>query len=126
MALKDEQSGRLQYLQQMQQKRQQARTDAQQQSEETWEQYQVPLEKPNLKEILWNGWQSIEKEQKRLSNLYTRMYNIYKNRPDLFNNISGLYRTVWYDTMSKQEKKIVDYFLWWREQYEVTDDSLNL
>ena len=126
MALNDEQRNRQQYLQQVEQQRQQEKADAAQQAEETWEQYKVPLSKPNLKEILGNGWQSIEREQKRLSELYNKMYNIYKNRPDLLNNISGLYRTVWYDTMSKQEKKIVDYFLWWREQYEVTDDSLNL
>lgn len=126
MALNDEQRNRQQYLQQVEQQRQQEKADAAQQAEETWEQYKVPLRKPNLKEILGNGWQSIEKEQKRLSELYSKMYNIYKNRPDLLNNISGLYKTVWYDTMSKQEKKIVDYFLWWREQYEVTDDSLNL
>jgi hypothetical protein len=61
-----------------------------------------------------------------LSELYTKMYQIAKNRPDLLNNVSGLYRTVWYDTMSNQEKKIVDYFLWGRPKYKVDDDSLNL
>ena len=126
MSIKSEQTNRVQYLQQAEQQRQQAKTDAKKQAEETWEQYQVPLEKPNLKEILWNWWQSIEKTQKHLSDLYTRMYQIYKNRPDLLKNTSGLYRTIGYDTMSNQEKKIVDYFLWGRPTYKVDDDSLNL
>ena len=54
------------------------------------------------------------------------MYSIYKNRPDLLKNTAGLYRTVGYDTMSNQEKKIVDYFLWGRPTYKVDEDSLNL
>ena len=126
MSLSSEQSNRQQYLQQKELERQHAKEDAKKQAEETWEQYKVPKEKPNLKEILWNGWQSIEKEQKHLSELYNRMYQIYKNRPDLLKNTSGLYRTIWYDTMSNQEKKIVDYFLWGKQTYQVTDDSLNL
>lgn len=126
MSISSEQSNRQQYLQQKELEKQQAKQEAMQQAEETWEQYKPPKEKPNLKEILWNGWQSIEKEQKRLSELYSRMYQIYKNRPDLLKNTSGLYRTIGYDSMSNQEKKIVDYFLWGKQTYKVTDDSLNI
>lgn len=126
MSLSSEQANRQAYLQQIEQKRQEKKQEASKQAEETWEQYKPPKENPNFREILWNGWQSIEKQQKRLSELYTKMYQIYKNRPDLLNNVSGLYRTVGYDSMSNQEKKIVDYFLWWKQPYKVTDDSLNL
>ena len=126
MSISSQQQQRLQYLQSIEDERNKKKQEAYEQSQETWEQYRVPTEKPNLKEILGNGWQSIEKEQKRLSELYTKMYQIYKNRPDLLNNVSGLYRTVWYDTMSNQEKKIVDYFLWGKPKYNVSDDSLNI
>ena len=126
MTIPSQESQRRQYLQAVAAEREKKKEEAKQQAEESWEQYQAPKEKPNIKEILWNGWQSVEKQQKRLSELYNRMYSIYKNRPDLLNNVSGLYRTVWYDTMSKQEKQIVDYFLWGRPKYNVTDDSLNL
>jgi len=126
MSLSSEQANRQAYLQQMEQKRQEEKQEALKQAEETWEQYKPPREIPNFREILWNWWQSIEKEQKRLSELYSKMYSIYKNRPDLLKNTAGLYRTVGYDTMSNQEKKIVDYFLWGKPTYKVDEDSLNI
>lgn len=126
MSLSWEQANRKAYLQQMEQEREEKKQEVKKQSEESGEQYKPPKETPDFREILGNWWQSIEKEQKHLSELYTKMYQIAKNRPDLLKNVSGLYRTVWYDTMSNQEKKIVDYFLWGRPKYKVDDDSLNL
>lgn len=120
------QASRKAYLQQKEQAREEEKQEAKKQAEESGEQYKPPKETPDFREILWNWWQSIEKEQKHLSELYTKMYQIAKNRPDLLKNVSGLYRTVWYDTMSNQEKKIVDYFLWGRPKYKVDEDSLNI
>ena len=126
MSVKDEQVARQEYLQQKEAERQKTIDEAKQRAEETWEQYIVPIERPDIKEILWNGGMSNEKMQKRLYDLYNKMYDICKNRPKLLDNTAGLYRTIWYDTMSKQEKRIVDYFLWGKPTYNVPDDPMNL
>lgn len=111
-SLSQQQQQRLQYLQQMNQQRILAKQDAMKQAALSGEQYRPKKEKPNTKEVLDNWWIKLENKIKRLSDLYTDMYNIRANRPDLMQDTSKVYNMVWYNSMSNQQKEIVDYFLW--------------
>lgn len=111
-SLSQQQQQRLQYLRQMNEQKIQAKQDAMKQAALSWEQYRPKKEKPNAKEILDNWWATMETTAKRLSDLYTEMYNIRANRPDLMQDIGKVYNMVWYNSMSNQQKEIVDYFLW--------------
>ena len=114
-SMSQQQQQRLQWLQQYNQQQLQAKQDAMQQAAQAWEQYRPVKEKVNTKEVLDNGWQTRVNKVKRLSELYQDMYNINKNRPDLMQDTNKLYNTIWYNTMSNQQKEIVDYFLWGKQ-----------
>ena len=125
MTIPSQQAQRQQYLQAIETERQKKKQEAQQQAEESWEQYQAPLERPNIKEILAGWWKTTEAEQKRLSQLYNKMYLLYKRNNNEM-NVNQIYQDIWYDTMSNKEKQIVDYFLWGRQikkQDKVDNDS---
>ena len=111
-SLSQQQQQRLLYLRQLNEQKIKAKEDAMKQAAEAWQQYRPIKEKPNTKEVLNNWWIKKETSVKRLSDLYTEMYNIRKNRPDLLNDVWKVYKNIWYDTMSNQQKEIVDYFLW--------------
>ena len=113
-SLSQQQQQRLQYLRNLNQQKISAKQDAMKQAEISWEQYRPQKEKPNTREVLDNWWASTENKVKRLSDLYTEMYNIRNHRPDLMQDTKKVYQMVWYNSMSNQQKEIVDYFLWWQ------------
>ena len=113
--LSQQQQQRLQWLQQHNQQKLQAKQDAMQQAAQAWEQYRPVKEKVNTKEVLNNWGVTKEKSIKRLSDLYQEMYNIRQNRPDLMADVDKVYQQVWYNSMSNQQKEIVDYFLWGKQ-----------
>lgn len=102
---------RMQWLQQQNEQELAAKEDAMKQAAQAWQQYRPKYARPNTKDILENWWQTLKQKQQRLSDIYQEMYNITNNRPDLLQNVWEIYKSVWYDTMSNQQKEIVDYFL---------------
>lgn len=114
VSLSQQQQQRLQYLRNLNQQKIDAKQDAMKQAAVAWEQYRPQKEKPDTKEVLENWWVRKETSIKRLSDLYTEMYNISHSRPDLMQDVNKVYQQVWYNTMSNQQKEIVDYFLWGR------------
>lgn len=102
---------RMQWLQQQNEQELIAKQDAMKQAAQAWQQYRPKYVRPNTSEILSNWWQTKKQTQQRLSDIYQEMYNITQNRPDLASNVNDIYKSVWYDTMSSQQKEIVDYFL---------------
>jgi len=111
VSLSQQQQQRLQYLRNLNQQKISAKQDAMKQAAVAGEQYRPQKEKVNTKEVLDNWGVTTENKVKRLSDLYTEMYNIRQNRPDLMQDVNKVYQQVWYNTMSSQQKEIVDYFL---------------
>lgn len=111
MSISSAQKQRMLWLQQQNEQELKAKEDAMKQAAQAWQQYRPKYVRPNTSEILSNWWQTQKQTQKRLSDIYQEMYNITQNRPDLLSDVWQIYKSVWYDTMSKQQKEIVDYFL---------------
>lgn len=117
MSISSEQYNRIKYLQSLRQQRAQEKEAAKKQAEENWEQYREEHPKANIDEVLANGWQSVENEQQHLSDLYSSINNLKNSWRD----VNWIYESLWYDSMSNQEKNIVDWILWW---YEVDNNTL--
>ena len=115
MSISSAQQQRIQWLQQHNAQKLQQKQEAMKQAAEKGIQYNPWKEKPNTKEVLSNGWEKHETSIRRLSDLYEQMYNIRNNRPDLMANTGKVYKDIWYDSMSNQQKEIVDYFLWGKQ-----------